>query len=67
MSFNRTSELTVSRSKSSFLNSIRFVNMTWLNDLNFKLRDLRDENSSILISGVRYIPVSSLKDIKTIS
>ena len=65
MSLKRISELIgVSRLKSSLLNSIRFVNMTRFNDLNLKLRDLREENPSILISS-GFIPIRSFKEIKT--
>ena len=68
MSFNRTSELIgVSRFNSNVLNANRFVNLTLSNDLNVKLRDLRDEKPSILISGSCFIPFRSLKDVKIIS
>ena len=64
MSLNITSELIgVLRSNSSILNSNKFVNMTWFNDSNVKLTDLREENRSILISS-GFIPFSSLKEIK---
>ena len=57
MSLKSTSELIgVLSSNLIVLKANRFVNLTMFNVLNLKIRDLREEKSSIMISDVWYIP-----------